>query len=806
MLPPEEVGADDQVPRICESLGHPLNDSVHSKDGVKEEDRGRGFGSRLDNVSLEGPLIGPFDLSPVSGHREIPEVAAVAVGVERVVDSISSDRYAATQQTIAQADTAPGAVKSEEEAMRLGIDIGGTFTDVVLVDKGGAISTEKVLSTPSEPLDAVLEGLRTIVEKMGASASDLESVVHGTTIVPNAVIEQKGAVTALVTTRGFRDVIEIGREWRYDIYDLFLTAPPLLVPRPLRFEVTERVAPDGSVVTPLDVNEVERIVAELPNNVRSVAVCFLHSYANRAHEVEAARRISELRPDLFVTVSSDLSPEIREYERFSTAVVNAYVQPLVKPYLDRLASRLRKEGVPNEPNVVLSNGGVTVIEDAARYPVRMVESGPSAGVMAAAYFGRSLRDRDVLAFDMGGTTAKASFLEGGKPSITRVFEVARSYRFKPGSGIPLNVTTVDLIEIGAGGGSIARVDELGRLKVGPDSSGADPGPACYDRGGQLPTVTDADLLLGYLDAATFLGGTMPLSEAKARAAMEAYVAAPLKLDPLQAAWAVHRLINEGMANAVRIHAAERGKSVSTCAMVPFGGAAGLHACHVSELLGIKRVMSPMRGSVLSAFGMLVSPLAFDTVRTHPQRLDRLDFAAINRAFDDMLQEGRALMAASGAAASRTIAFRTCDMQFVGQGHTLTIELPTGPIGPGLEEKLKQRFERRYRTLHRRLPASVPIEVVNWRTRVSGPDPKIALPEARGNVGDTPTPVAHRTAIFEGGNAAQVPVYIRSALASRTTIEGPAIVVEPDTSVVIPPGWEASVDLQRNMIIENGRAS
>jgi N-methylhydantoinase A len=689
--------------------------------------------------------------------------------------------------------------------MRLGIDIGGTFTDLVLVDSAGVVRTKKLLTTPDEPLTAMLDGMNALVDEAQTTFAELDLVVHGTTLVPNALIQQKGAVTALITTRGFRDVIEIGREWRYDIYDLFLAPPPLLVPRPLRFEVSERIDSNGAVLAPLDLAGLERVVNALPDNVQSVAVCFLNSYVNRSHELEAARHIARLRPDLFVTASSELSPEIREYERFSTAVANAYVQPLVKPYLDRFATSLKKAGVPNAPNIVLSNGGLTGIDDAARFPIRMVESGPSAGVVAASYFSKMLGEMEVLAFDMGGTTAKASFLSAGELNITRSFEVARAYRFKAGSGIPLNVTTVDLIEIGAGGGSIAWIDTLGRLKIGPESAGAAPGPACYGRGGERPTVTDADLLLGYLDADRFLGGAMPIDPRQAEQALRVHVGEKLGLAPLDAAWGVHRLVNDGMANAIRMHAAEHGREIGECTMIPFGGAAGIHACHVAEQLGIKKVISPMRGSVLSAFGMLVAPPAFDSVRTLPQRIELVDTAQVEQAFADMLDEGRAMMLASGVPISTLRTHRSCDVQFEGQGHALTIDLPPEKLDAGVLETLRKRFEQRYETLHRRLPVGVPIEATNWRLRVAGPEPDVKLPHGAPSTHADSEAIHRRQAYFGGGLSCEISVFLRAALRAGSVIEGPAVIEEPDTSIIIPSGWCATADRFLNVIIEKVRS-
>src|SRR5689334_6242025 len=463
-------------------------------------------------------------------------------------------------------------------SLRVGVDIGGTFTDLILIDdSSGELTVGKVLTTPADPSRAVADVISEALQRANAEPAAVEHVIHGTTLVTNAVIERKGARTALLTTKGFRDAYEIAREHRYDLYDLFLEMPQPLVPRYLRLEVDERVYADGSIARAPDQDAVARLVAELRDkDIEAVAICFMHSYANPAHEQLVGAIVGEIAPGMRVSLSSDVVPEIREYERTSTTVVNVYVQELVETYLNELVQRLKRLGIEGELLLMLSSGGISTVETATRFPLRLLESGPAGGALASAYFGRLAGENDLLAFDMGGTTAKLCVIEDGKPLTSTEFEVDRKYRFKAGSGLPVKTPVVELIEIGAGGGSIARVDSLGLLKVGPDSAGADPGPACYGRGGRQPTVTDADLLLGYLDPGFFLGGRLQLDRPAAEAAIGSKIAEPLGMSSVRAAWGIHQLVNEGMASAARVHAIERGKDPRGLPLFAFGGAGPGH--------------------------------------------------------------------------------------------------------------------------------------------------------------------------------------------------------------------------------------
>ena len=502
------------------------------------------------------------------------------------------------------------------ERYSIGVDIGGTFTDLVMFDEvTGRLYNEKVLTTPKDPSVGVLEGIERILAANGASAAEVCHVIHGTTLVANAVIERRGSRIALVATRGFADLIEIGTEWRYDIYDLSMQVPEPLVPRRLRFEVAERLGPDGAVLQALDENEAVAVAHRIAQSgVAAVAICLLHSFRNPQHERRLREILRREAPDVVVCISSDVMPEIGEYERTSTTVCNAYVLPVFEKYLKRLTEGLRGHGVTKDLYLMLSDGGTVHESTAAAYPVRLVQSGPAGGVQAIIAIGAAAGERNLLCFDMGGTTAKACLVDDGRPLRTTEFEVARVYRFKKGSGLPLRVPVIEMIEIGAGGGSISRVDHLGLVQVGPESSSADPGPACYGRGGLDPTVTDADLVLGYLSPDNFLGGDMPLDVAASERALQRGIAAPLGLSVLEAAWAIHETVNENMAQAASMHALEKARRITDYVMVPIGGAGPVHACNIAMKLGLSRVLCPLGAGVASAQGFLVAPVSFTLVR------------------------------------------------------------------------------------------------------------------------------------------------------------------------------------------------
>ena len=687
---------------------------------------------------------------------------------------------------------------------RAGIDIGGTFTDLVLIEYAtGKRSVGKVLTSPEDPSEAVEQGLVELLDREGVAPKNLETIVHGTTLVTNALIERRGVKTALLTTAGFRDAIAIGNEHRYDMYDVFIEKPEPLVGRDLRYGVRERSLDDGSLMVELDEEQVRSICAELrEREVQAVAVSFLHSFRNPAHEVRVREILAEEAPEITVSLSSEVAPEIREYERTSTTIANVYVRPLVERYLLALEDRLRRLGFDGGLYIMLSNGGTASVETACRFPVRLLESGPAAGALAAAFYGRATDFPEVLSFDMGGTTAKACLIEGGEPLRSNEFEVARIYRFKKGSGLPVKISVIEMIEIGAGGGSIAAVGALGLPKVGPRSAGSEPGPACYGHGGTEPTVTDADLILGYLDPDFFLGGKMRLDRDAALRAVEEKVARPLGLDIVEAAWGIHQVVNENMANAARVHAIERGKDPQAYPLFAFGGAGPVHAYRVARSLGVPGFIAPLGAGATSAFGFLCAPLSFDFVRSLYGRLDGLDWEAANGALEEMEEEGRDLLRASGVVEDEVLVRRLCDMRYVGQGHEVTVSLPDEPLGPEDADRLTTVYRKEYRRLYRREGPDVPLEAITWRVEVSVPRPEILLDgDERGEAGYPGAAKKGEREIYlpEDRSFRKVPVYDRYLLGPGATLKGPAVVEERESTVVLGPEGRAEVDAARNLI-------
>jgi len=690
---------------------------------------------------------------------------------------------------------------------RIGVDIGGTFTDLVWVDEAtGAVRVGKLLTTPKDPSQAVEEGAVTLLHEAGAGAAAVRALIHGTTLATNALIERKGARVGLLATAGFRDAVEIGREGRYDMYDLFIDAPVPLVPRQLRIEVSERILADGAVLRPLDRAQARAAITELGAlGVEAIAICLLHAYRNPVHERALAALCAEILPGVPVSCSSDVVPEIREYERTSTTTANVYVMPLMARYLDDLERKLVGLGIPGRLYVMMSAGGIATPETAKRVPIRLVESGPAAGALAAARSARQVGLDRLLSFDMGGTTAKACVIDRGEPLLAREFEVARADRFKKGSGLPIRVPVVELIEIGAGGGSVARVDRMGLLKVGPDSAGADPGPACYGAGGQEPTVTDADLLLGYLDADFFLGGRMRLDVEAARRAIETRVARPMELGITEAAWGIHRVVNENMAAAARVHGIERGKDLRGYPLFAFGGAGPVHAWQVGRILRVPQVIVPYGAGALSAYGLLAAPLAFDFVRTAPQRLTTADWTLVNRLFEEMEADGRRILRGAGVPETQITVRRSAEMRYFGQGHEVDVEIPPAALGPDSLPIITASFETAYRLLYSRTPMGVPLEALNWRAVISGPPPDLTITSGLGAGAATmPTAKKRRAAYFpEAGGYVETPVYDRYGLQPGARLAGPAIVEERESTTVVGPGALISVDVHRNLVAEPG---
>ena len=686
---------------------------------------------------------------------------------------------------------------------RIGADIGGTFTDLVVVDETGALlRIAKVLTTPEQPDEAVEQGIREVLHEADVAAPAVAHVVHGTTLFTNALIERKGARTALITTRGFRDAIEIGREHRYDMYDLFMERPTPLAPRRLRFELTERVLSDGSVQTPLDPDEALRLIETLrAERIEAVAVCLLHSYRNPAHEQAVGKLLRAHAPEISCALSCEVVAEIREYDRTSTTLTNVYEQRLAGRYLKRLEERLRALGMEGALFVMQSNGGVCDVATACSFPVRLIESGPAAGALAAAHYGRLIDCPDLLSFDMGGTTAKACLIEHGEPLIAPHFEVDRKYRFKKGSGLPVKVPVIEMIEIGAGGGSIARIDGLGRPTVGPDSAGAEPGPACYGQGGVEPTVTDADLTLGYLDAEFFLGGQMRLDRAAAARTIEARIGRPLGLDAVRAAWGIHQLVNENMASAARIHAVERGKDIERFPLFAFGGAGPVHGYRIAKILRCPRVVYPLAAGVMSALGFLCAPLAFDFVRSLPGRLEAMDWSAVNAALAEMEDAGARVLRRT--VAEDQITFRRFgDLCYRRQGYEIRVPLPAGALGPHSQGAIREAFEQAYGAIYGHVLPELEIDVVSWRVVAEGPRPVLRSPTADAASGAGEALKSRRKAYmpeFEG--FAEVPVYDRYRLAPGDAFAGPAIVEERESTVVLGADARARVDDALNLIAD-----
>ncbi len=684
---------------------------------------------------------------------------------------------------------------------RLAVDIGGTFTDLVLETPPRTWST-KLLTTPAAPEDAVLEGARRILAEAGVPAGDVGLVVHGTTLATNALIERKGAKTALVTTAGFRDSVEIAWEHRFDQYDILMERPEPLVPRNLRLGVPERVAADGAVLLPLDEAALRGIASELrAAGIQSLAVCFLHSFTNEAHERRAGAILAEELPGVALSLSCEVAPEIREYERASTTIANAYVRPLMDRYLGGLEAGLRGIGIPGPLLLMMSSGGVTTVETARRFPVRLVESGPAGGAILAQHIAAENGLDRAVAFDMGGTTAKLTLLDDLELQRSRQFEVARAYRFIQGSGLPVRIPVIELVEIGAGGGSIARADELGRIQVGPDSAGSVPGPACYGRGGTHPTVTDADAAMGRLDPARFAGGTIPLDIERAEAALAA-LGTPLGLDAAGAAAGVAEIVDETMASAARVHAVENGKDTADRTLIAFGGAAPLHAARLARKLGMHRVVVPLGAGVGSAHGFLRAPIAYEVVRTRPMRLDALDTALLGDLFAAMRAEAEAVVRPA-APTETLVETRQAFMRYRGQGHEIPVSLALGAFDAA---DLRARFDAAYSGLFGRTIPRLEVEALTWTLSLATHRP-LPQPSTAPAAVPAAAPAGSRSLLDPAtGVREAAALYERTALSPGMRFPGPALIVEDETTTVVPRGFTASINALGQILLVDATAA
>jgi N-methylhydantoinase A len=678
------------------------------------------------------------------------------------------------------------------QAARLAVDIGGTFTDVVL-EAGGKRTISKVLTTSAEPEVGFLEGVHLALQKSGVRPADVGLIVHGTTLATNALIERKGAKVGLVCTKGFRDTLEMAYEHRFEQSDVFMRRPTPLVPRWLRLEVTERLASNGEVLLALDEGDVRKAAETLRREeIGAVAVGLMHSYANQAHERRIEALLGELLPGIPVSISSEVCPEIREYDRISTTVANAYVRPLMRGYLERVDERLRKEGFACSLLMMMSSGTVTTVEIARRFPIRLVESGPAGGAVLATQVAALCGRPQVLSFDMGGTTAKLCFIDGYAPQLSRSFEVAREYRFSKGSGIPVKIPVIEMVEIGAGGGSIGQVNALGVVAVGPESAGSEPGPACYGRGGAAPTVTDADLVMGRIDGESFAGGRMRLDRPAAEAALRKGIGERMNLDTVEAAAGIGEIVDENMANATRIHGAESGKNVATRTMIAFGGAAPLHAARLAEKLGIQEIVIPSGAGVGSAIGFLRAGIAYELVRTKYLDLRSYDPKPINAMFAEMRAYAESIVRLAEPSAA-LVEQRTAFMRYRGQGHEIDVTLPPGEFKAGDDAHLAEQFQQRYRELFARTIPGLTHEVISWSLSLGLPT---VLPEA------VPAPATekHATAISQRriydsrlGRFFDYGVYERANLAPGARLSGPAVICEDETTTVVSASFDAQID-------------
>ncbi len=669
-------------------------------------------------------------------------------------------------------------------SVRLGVDIGGTFTDVVL-EAGGAQFSTKVLTTYSAPENAIIDGLHQVCTKSGIDPSAIDQIIHGTTLATNALIERRGAKTALITTSGFRDVIEMRTESRFEQYDLDLTLPEPLLPRNQRYTLSERVSAKGEVLIALQTAELEALVSDIEMaGYESVAVGLIHSYLNNTHERMIRDAINARLPNVMVSLSSEVSPQMREYERFNTVVANAYIKPLMKSYLDRLQGELKKQSVDCPIFLMHSGGGIISIDNAAEFPVRLVESGPAGGAVFAANIASRYGLDKVLSFDMGGTTAKICLIKNQSPKTSRVFEVARTYRFKKGSGMPISIPVIDMVEIGAGGGSLASVDTMRQIRVGPHSAGSEPGPACYGRGGDKPAVTDADLVLGKLDPDNFAGGSIALHVDQSKSALENVLGSPLDMDAQTAAYGLVEVVDENMANAARVHAVENGEDISEFTMIAFGGAAPLHASRLCEKLGVERLLVPPGAGVGSAIGFLRAPFSFEANRSQYMKLSDFNAESVRELLKELADEATAFVRSCDADAPINCEFKAY-MRYSGQGWEIPISLNADQALNPDADVYQRLFEADYSALFGRIVDGMDIEITVWAANATTPaqvEDRIELAVAEGQI-----PSGETREVFDAALGKQVDANVveRNNMATGQVLQGPAIITEDETTVIVP---------------------
>ena len=676
------------------------------------------------------------------------------------------------------------------EIWRLGVDIGGTFTDLVLESSNGVQASTKVLTTYDTPEDAIITGLQTVCKQVTIQPDKISQIIHGTTLATNALIERRGAKTALITTQGFRDVIEMRTESRFEQYDLNLTLPAPLLTRDHRYVVNERMDANGKILIPLQKAEIDALAERLVQfGYDSIAVGLLHSYANDSHEKMIGRALANRLPDVMISLSSEVSPQMREYERFNTTIANAYIKPLMKSYLSRLKGRLAKEGAYCPVFLMHSGGGIISLENAAEFPVRLVESGPAGGAVFAAHIAASHGLDRALSFDMGGTTAKICLVKDHTPKTARTFEVARTYRFKKGSGMPISIPVIDMVEIGAGGGSLAHVDSLGQIRVGPESAGSQPGPACYGRGGTAPTVTDSDLILGKLDPAGFAGGSIPLYTERATQALDIHIGSKLDMEAVEAAWGVAEMVDENMANAARVHAVENGEDLSQYTMIAFGGAAPLHAARLCEKLGIRRCLIPQGAGVGSAIGFLRAPFSFEANNSVFMQLSSFDPVRVKQLFADMEKEASAFVRSCDQDANIKTEYKVY-MRYAGQGWEIPVPLTVQHITKPDTADYKACFEREYEQLFARTVAGMEIEITVWSVNAYTEPPEVRPVQQQGHQRTLET--TNTRPLFDPALSTFVNATVaqRDAVKDTTQIIGPAMLTEDETTIIVPSSRDA----------------